>query len=219
MNRKPRLLLMAFVTVAGLTLIALLAVRFWPYRYHGFLLEPTKPVADFELVGPNSQPVKLSDFRGKLTVLYFGYTYCPDVCPTTLAELAQGLKGMGRRGERVQVVMVTVDPERDTPESLAQYMAHFDPALHRAERHGRADRRGRHAARHLLRAARRHRGVRLPGGSHRLGRRDRSKRVLASGVPIWDAGRGHCQRLSAIAQLRKGEGYGSKEGQAHRRSR
>lgn len=126
MNRKPRFLLMAFVTVAGLVLLALLAVRFWPYRYHGFLLEPTKPVADFELVGPNNRPVKLSDFRGKLTVLYFGYTYCPDVCPTTLAELAQGVRRMGRRADQVQVVMVTVDPERDTPESLAQYMANFD---------------------------------------------------------------------------------------------
>jgi protein SCO1/2 len=126
MKPKTRFALLAFVTVAGLALLALLAVRFWPYRYHGFLLEPTKPVADFELVGPNSQPVKLSDFRGKVTVLYFGYTYCPDVCPTTLAELAQGLKRMGRRADRVQVIMVTVDPERDTPESLAQYMANFD---------------------------------------------------------------------------------------------
>jgi protein SCO1/2 len=127
MKPKTRFALLILVTVAGLALMALLAVRFWPYRYHGFLLEPTKPVADFTLVGPHNQPVKLSDFRGKATVLYFGYTYCPDVCPTTLAELAQGLKRMGRRADRVQVVMVTVDPERDTPEALAQYMANFDP--------------------------------------------------------------------------------------------
>jgi len=127
MKSRTRFALLVFGTLVVFALLALLAVRFWPYRYHGFLLEPTKPVADFTLAGPNNQPVKLSDFRGKLMVLYFGYTYCPDVCPTTLAELAQGLKRMGRRADQVQVVMVTVDPDRDTPEVLAQYVANFDP--------------------------------------------------------------------------------------------
>jgi protein SCO1/2 len=105
----------------------LLLPRLLPYNYHGFAMEPTKPVADFTLAGPDGKPVKLSDFRDKLTVLYFGYTFCPDVCPTTLAELAQGLKGLGRKADMVQVVMVTVDPERDTPEALAKYVANFDP--------------------------------------------------------------------------------------------
>lgn len=127
MNPKIRPYLIAFVAVAGLALVVwLLLARFWPYRYHGLMLEPAKPVADFTLVGPNNQPVKLSDFRGKLTALYFGYTFCPDVCPTTLAELAQGMQRMGRRAAQVQVIMITVDPARDTPEVLAQYMANFD---------------------------------------------------------------------------------------------
>jgi len=58
--------------------------------------------------------------------VYFGYTYCPDVCPTTLAELARALQRVGRRADQVQVIMITVDPERDTPEILARYLAHFD---------------------------------------------------------------------------------------------
>jgi protein SCO1/2 len=127
MRLKAGPYLFTLIVVTALALVAWLVIaRFWPHRYHGFALEPTRPVADFTLIGPNNQPVKLSDFRGKLTVLYFGYTFCPDVCPTTLAELAQGLKRMGRQADKVQVAMITVDPERDTPELLAQYMAHFD---------------------------------------------------------------------------------------------
>jgi protein SCO1/2 len=68
----------------------------------------------------------LSDFKGKVVVVFFGYTQCPDVCPSTMAELAQIKKAMGKDGERVQGVFVSVDPERDTPEILKGYMASFD---------------------------------------------------------------------------------------------
>lgn len=71
----------------------------------------------------------LADFKGKLTVVFFGYTQCPDVCPTTMAELAQVKKALGKDGERVQGVFITVDPERDTPELLKAYMAGFDPSF------------------------------------------------------------------------------------------
>jgi len=123
---RVRLLLIGLMVVIGLGSAAWLVVRLWPYRYHGLLLEPATPVADFALTGPEGRPVRLSDFRGKVTVLYFGYTYCPDVCPTTLAELARALQRVGRRADQVQVIMITVDPERDTPEILARYLAHFD---------------------------------------------------------------------------------------------
>ncbi len=116
---------------AGVIILAALAwvlvSRFRPYSYHGLLTESKNPVTDFELVGPGGKPVKLSDFRGKLVVIYFGYTFCPDACPTTLAELARGMKKLGTDAEAVQVLLITVDPERDTPEVLAQYVAHFDP--------------------------------------------------------------------------------------------
>ena len=69
----------------------------------------------------------LEDFRGKAVVLFFGFTHCPDVCPTTLADLSQVMKQLGPDAERVQVLFVTVDPERDTPEVLGKYVGAFDP--------------------------------------------------------------------------------------------
>jgi protein SCO1/2 len=80
-----------------------------------------------ELTDHTGRPRRLEDFRGKAVVLFFGFTHCPDVCPTTLAEMAQAVKQLGSDGERVQVVLVTVDPERDTKEALAKYVTAFDP--------------------------------------------------------------------------------------------
>ena len=74
-------------------------------------------------------PRSLADFKGKVSVVFFGYTQCPDVCPTTMAELAQIKQALGADGARVQGVFVTVDPERDTPEVLKSYLASFDPSF------------------------------------------------------------------------------------------
>jgi protein SCO1/2 len=71
----------------------------------------------------------LDDFKGKVTVLFFGYTQCPDVCPTTMSELAEVKKSLGAEGDQVQGVFVTIDPERDTPEVLRAYVAAFDPGF------------------------------------------------------------------------------------------
>jgi protein SCO1/2 len=71
----------------------------------------------------------LADFRGKAVVLFFGFTHCPDVCPTTLADMAQVKRKLGPLGERVQVLFVTVDPERDTQDKLARYVPAFDPSF------------------------------------------------------------------------------------------
>lgn len=73
------------------------------------------------------RPRTLDDFRGKVTVVFFGYTQCPDVCPTTLATMAEVMKLLGEAANRVQVIFVTVDPERDTAEVLAPYVKAFDP--------------------------------------------------------------------------------------------
>jgi protein SCO1 len=81
------------------------------------------------LQDPDGKTRTLADFKGKVTVVFFGYTQCPDVCPTTMAELAQVKKSLGKDGERVQGVFVTVDPARDTPELLKAYMASFDPGF------------------------------------------------------------------------------------------
>lgn len=83
----------------------------------------------FELTDHNGQVRRLSDFAGKVVVLFFGYTQCPDVCPTTMTELAEVKKALGKDGERLQGLFVTVDPERDTPELLKAYMANFDPSF------------------------------------------------------------------------------------------
>jgi protein SCO1/2 len=80
-----------------------------------------------ELTDHTGKPRRLEDFRGKAVVLFFGFTHCPDVCPTTLADIAQAVKSLGSDAERVQVLMVSVDPERDTPEALAKYVTAFDP--------------------------------------------------------------------------------------------
>jgi protein SCO1/2 len=84
---------------------------------------------DFALTDHNGKPRTLADFRGKVVVLFFGYTHCPDVCPTTLAELAEALKRLGPAAEKVQVLFVTVDPERDTPDLLSRYVPAFDPSF------------------------------------------------------------------------------------------
>jgi protein SCO1/2 len=77
----------------------------------------------------NGQLRTLADFKGKVAVVFFGYTQCPDVCPTTMAELAQVKKALGKDGERVQGVFISIDPERDTPELLKAYMGSFDPSF------------------------------------------------------------------------------------------
>lgn len=84
---------------------------------------------NFALPDHNGQVRHLADFGGKVVVVFFGYTQCPDVCPTTLAELAEVKKLLGKDGERLQALFITVDPERDTPELLKAYMANFDPSF------------------------------------------------------------------------------------------
>ena len=83
----------------------------------------------FSLPDQNGKTRTLEDFKGKVVVVFFGFTQCPDVCPTTLAELAQVKKALGPDGDKVQGVFVTVDPERDKPELLKAYLESFDPGF------------------------------------------------------------------------------------------
>ncbi len=84
---------------------------------------------DFALTDHNGQPRSLKDFAGKVVVLFFGYTQCPDVCPTSMSELAEVKRLLGKDGERFQALFVTVDPQRDTPQVLKAYMENFDPSF------------------------------------------------------------------------------------------
>ena len=83
----------------------------------------------FALTDQNGQRRTLEDFRGKLVFVFFGFTHCPDVCPTTLAEMAGIMKALGPESERLQVVFITLDPERDTPELLASFVPAFHPSF------------------------------------------------------------------------------------------
>ncbi|OLL33480.1 cytochrome c oxidase assembly protein [Burkholderia sp. SRS-W-2-2016] len=86
--------------------------------------------SDFSLPDTSGKVHTLADYKGKVVVLFFGYTHCPDVCPTTMAELSQALQQLGPEdAKRVQVLFVTVDPERDTPQLLAQYVPAFNPTF------------------------------------------------------------------------------------------
>ncbi len=84
---------------------------------------------EFQLTDYNGTPRTLADFKGKAVVLFFGYTHCPDICPATMAEVADAMQKLGNDARRVQVLFVTVDPERDTPEVLKQYLATFNPSF------------------------------------------------------------------------------------------
>jgi len=100
-----------------------------PYAFHGAVLQSPQPAQNFTLTNHLGQKMSLTDLRGKFVLLYFGYTICPDVCPTTLADLAKARKLLGKDGEQIQVIMITVDPARDTQAVLADYVTHFHPSF------------------------------------------------------------------------------------------
>jgi len=114
--------------LVGLLLI-MLGVGFVlrPYTYRGTLIEPPLPMADFQLIDQHGEDFRLSDLKGKLALVFFGYTYCPDVCPITLAEFKQVKTNLAQQAEKVRFVFITVDPQRDSPEVLAKHLQNFDP--------------------------------------------------------------------------------------------
>lgn len=97
-------------------------------EFAGAVVDEPRPVPDFTLTSKDG-PVSLSDFRGKYVFLYFGYTFCPDICPATLSNLRGVLEELGDDADKIQVLMVSVDPDRDTPEVVGEYVAHFNPTF------------------------------------------------------------------------------------------
>lgn len=127
-----------WLTLFVVLLMAVYAVVRWqmglpiigPAQLHGFVMQSPKPVTNFTLIGHDGEEVSLHDFQDKVVLLYFGYTFCPDVCPATLSHLNRAVAQLpAKQQEQVQVVMVTVDPERDTPDVLADYVAYFNPSF------------------------------------------------------------------------------------------
>jgi protein SCO1/2 len=129
MGRRPIFLLFALLLVVG-AWAALRGVSSSarPTELPGTILDPPLPAPDFSLTSA-AGPVHLSDLKGKTVVLFFGYTSCPDVCPTTMARLGEAVRALGRDSAKVQVVMISVDPETDTPEVIDRYAKAFHPSF------------------------------------------------------------------------------------------
>lgn len=85
--------------------------------------------ADVQLIDQKGQPFTAADLKGKPTAVFFGFTYCPEICPTTLVDIGRWLEGLGKDADKLNVVFVTVDPERDTQEQMALYLSSFDPRI------------------------------------------------------------------------------------------
>lgn len=97
--------------------------------YQGTQIDPPAPLTDFTLPSSTGAPIGLTDLRGKPTLIFFGYTSCPDVCPTTMVDFKKAKDELGADSAGVNFVLISVDPERDTPEVLARYLQNFDPAF------------------------------------------------------------------------------------------
>ena len=98
-------------------------------EFRGVDISEVDYARDFPLPDHNGQPRSIKDFNGKVVVVFFGYTQCPDVCPTTMQEMAEVKRMLGKDGDRLQAIFVTVDPERDTADMLKAYMGNFDPSF------------------------------------------------------------------------------------------
>ena len=117
-----------FIMMAVIALGVLIEIVFRrPYSFHGTTISPPLPVTDFALPTANEEVFRLSDQKGKIVLLFFGYTSCPDVCPVTLATFKQVYERLGADAQKVRFVLITTDPDRDTPEIVSAYTARFNP--------------------------------------------------------------------------------------------
>lgn len=126
MKRLGSLRLFA-ATLLSLCVLLLSGCNDAPPQFKGSDITGTHLGKELALTGTDGKPYTLETLKGKVSIVLFGFTQCPDVCPTSLAELTQVMKLLGNEAKRVQVVLITVDPERDTPEVLRAYVSGFDP--------------------------------------------------------------------------------------------
>lgn len=125
---RKTLLVGVGIFVGLLALTAFLYLTSKP-SFRGSVITPPWPAPEINLTDHNGKPFKATDQRGKVVLLYFGYVNCPDECPLTMAHLKLALDRLGDRAGDVQVVMVSTDPVRDTPQALKDFMGHFDPSF------------------------------------------------------------------------------------------
>lgn len=128
MNKRRALTLMVGAA-AALGLLGLSGCTEAPATFNAVDMTGADYAKNFSLADADGNVRKLEDFKGKVVVLFFGYAQCPDVCPTTMTEMAQVKQLLGKDGDKLQVLFVTVDPARDTPTVMKAYMAAFDPGF------------------------------------------------------------------------------------------
>ena len=120
-------LMIAAVAIIGVGLGVFL---FQPHTFAGTVLQSPRPAPALDgLAFSNGEPADLGAFEGDVILMYFGYTHCPDICPTSMATIARAKEGLGDDADRVHGLLVTVDPERDTPEALNRYLRNFDESF------------------------------------------------------------------------------------------
>ncbi len=121
-------LLIGVAAAAALILVWLVAFA-RPYQMHGSEITPATAAPDFQLAQADGSAYSLSAGSGKISLLFFGYTACPDICPTTLSDFKRVKADLGLLADETEFIFITVDPQRDTPQRAAEYAAGFDPAF------------------------------------------------------------------------------------------
>lgn len=129
LNTK-NMLIIGFVLALGLAVVIESTQVFSrPYEYQGSLIDPASPAPDFSLPATTGEDFHLESQRGNIVLLFFGFTHCPDICPTTLNDFRQIKKELGDNAQQVKFVFITVDPERDNMETVGEYVSIFDPSI------------------------------------------------------------------------------------------
>lgn len=131
MKRTITLAALGVLLGFALLLIAVLAIRpATPIsKFKSEVVQPKELASEFTLNSTLGKPASLSDYRGKVVLLYFGYTFCPDVCPTTVSDIKRSVEMLGAQADQVQFLMITIDPERDTPQKFGEYLRYFNPGF------------------------------------------------------------------------------------------
>ena len=127
MNSAARPLVIA--TAFAASLVVGLLIVFWATGGVSKVAQPAAIGGPFQLTDQHGKAVTDKSLKGKPTLIFFGYTHCPDVCPTSLFEISEVLRAMGKDADKVNAVFISVDPERDTPTTMKEYLSSFDPHL------------------------------------------------------------------------------------------
>lgn len=120
---------LVIATAFAASLVVGLLVLFWAMGGVSKVAQPAAIGGPFQLTDQNGQTITDKSLKGKPTLIFFGYTHCPDVCPTSLFELSEVLRALGKDADKVNAVFISVDPERDTPATMKDYLSSFDPHL------------------------------------------------------------------------------------------